>query len=167
MEGKRANHTRSICNSPLDTPEKHSQTYLAISRATTLSSIGPIGGLSSESLCKKIQSNAKMEPRKLEDQRLKTLGISTTSRYVQNLAPLQVVLLSRIQSHCCSPGSSNCCWCIDANETSQKIRSPSQHLDGPRKDPVICKNSSRQNTDPSSKMIMCTVWEALWTTTVR
>ena len=57
---------------------------------TILSNIGIIGGLSCERLCKKIQSNAKMEPRKFEDQCLKDIEISTTSQYLQQLAALQV-----------------------------------------------------------------------------
>ena len=77
-----------ICLSTME--KEHGLTYTAFSRATILSNIGIVGGLSCERLCKKIQSNKKMEPRKAEDQRLKALGISTTSRYLQHLAPLQV-----------------------------------------------------------------------------
>jgi hypothetical protein len=69
--------------------KEHGLTYMAFLRVTILSNIGITGGLSCERLCKKIQSHAKMEPRKLEDQRLKQLGISTRSRYLQHHPPSQ------------------------------------------------------------------------------
>jgi hypothetical protein len=52
-----------------------------------MTNIGIIGGLTCERLCEKILSHAKMEPRKIEDQRLKHLGTSTTTRYWAHFAP--------------------------------------------------------------------------------
>ena len=67
--------------------KEHGLTYTAFSRATVLTNIGIIGSLTCERLCEKILSHAKMEPRKIEDQRLKHLGTSTTTRYWAHFAP--------------------------------------------------------------------------------
>jgi hypothetical protein len=72
----------------LSTKEKeHGLTYTAFSRATVLTNIGIIGGLTRERLCEKILMHAKMKPRKIEDQRLKLLGTNTTTRYSEHFAP--------------------------------------------------------------------------------